>query len=232
MSVFAFVFARGGSKGLKDKNLMQLGGKPLLAWSIDVAKAISKVDKIFVSTDSKKIKKVAEACNAIVIDRPDSLAADNAPEWLAWQHAVEWVERRLGAFDVFVSLPATAPLRDPEDVEMCIMEFTSEKAPDAVVTMTESERSPWFNMVKYDDSGFLSTVLSNNNMYTRRQDAPLTYDMTTVCYVTSPGYIKESRSLWEGNVSGVTIPKSRAVDIDTIEDFLFAEFLVSRKGMQ
>ena len=231
MSVFAFVFARGGSKGLKDKNIMPLGGKPLLAWSVDVAKSTSRVDKIFVSTDSKKIKKVAEACDAIVIDRPDYLAADDAPEWLAWQHAVEWVERSFGAFDVFVSLPATAPLRDPDDVEMCINEFNSEKDTDVVVTMTESERSPWFNMVKYDDSGFLCTVMSNNNRYTRRQDAPVTYDMTTVCYVTSPGYIKESRSLWEGNVSGVTIPKSRAVDIDTIDDFLFAEFLLSRNGM-
>ena len=229
MRVFAFIFARGGSKGLKNKNIKILGDKPLLAWSIETAKAIPSIEKIFVSTDSVEIKKVAEDYNTIVIDRPDHLASDNSPEWLSWQHAVTWVEERYGEFDTFVSLPATSPLRSTADVEACLQEYEKEPSIDAVVTMIESERSPWFNMVIANSSGFLETVNNNENKYSRRQDAPKTYDLTTVCYITGPDYIKKSEYLWAGNVSGVTVPKNRAVDIDTIDDFLFAEYLLTKR---
>ncbi len=229
MRVFAFVFARGGSKGLKHKNIKPLSGKPLIAWSIETAQAMPGIEQIFVSTDSVEIKKIAENYNAIVIDRPVHLASDDAPEWLAWQHAVSWVEERYGVFDTFVSLPATSPLRSIVDVDACIQEYEKDSSIDAVVTMTESERSPWFNMVKTNVSGFLETVNKNDNQYSRRQDAPKTYDVTTVCYVTGPDYIKKSQNLWAGNVSGITVPRDRAVDIDTIDDFLFAEYLLTKR---
>lgn len=222
--VFAFVFARGGSKGLPGKNIKPLAGKPLLGWSIDVARNVESIEKVFVSTDDPEIARVAREFEADVIDRPSELAADDAPEWLSWQHAIEWVQERQGVFDVFVSLPATAPLRSVSDVECAITAL--DKDTDIVLTMSESARSPWFNMVVSDNDGHLKTVLKPEGSIARRQDAPRTYDLTTVAYVARPQFILSSTMIWDGRVRGIEVSKKSAVDIDTIEDFEYAEFLL------
>ena len=94
MKIFAFIFARGGSKGLPGKNLLNLDGKPLLAHSIMTAKNIDEISRIFVSTDSSEIAEVAIKYGAEVINRPSDLAQDNSPEWMAWAHSVSWLEKR------------------------------------------------------------------------------------------------------------------------------------------
>lgn len=228
MRVFAFVFARGGSKGLPRKNIKPLAGKPLLGWSIDVARNVESIEKIFVSTEDPEIARVAREFEVEVIDRPSELAADDAPEWLSWQHAIEWVQERHGAFDVFVSLPATAPLRSVSDVVRTISAL--DKDADIVLTMSESARSPWFNMVVSDEDGHLKTVLKPEGSIARRQDAPRTYDLTTVAYVARTQFVRSSTSIWDGRVRGVEANRRSAVDIDTIEDFKFAEFLLLDPG--
>ena len=120
MRTFAFVFARGGSKGIPRKNLQLLDGNPLLAWSIEMGQSLSEVEQVFVSTEDAEIAEVASTFGAEVIQRPDHLAQDTSPEWLAWQHAIEWVQERLGTFDRFLSLPTTAPLRSLQDVQSCL----------------------------------------------------------------------------------------------------------------
>ena len=224
MRVFAFVFARGGSKGLPKKNIRRLVGKPLIGWSIDVAWQTKSVEQVFVSTDDGEIARVSREFGAVVIDRPSELAADDSPEWLSWQHAIEWVQAHHGVFDLFVSLPATAPLRLVEDVDRAIEALDANT--DIVLTMSESARSPWFNMVIRRDDGCLRTVLKPQRVVARRQDAPQTYDLTTVAYVARPGFVLSSASLWDGCVRGIEVNKKSAVDIDTIEDFKYAEYLV------
>jgi len=225
MRVFAFVFARGGSKGLPRKNVLPLGGKPLLAWSIDLAKSLSTIERVFVSTEDTEIARVGMDHGAEVIERPAHLAADDAPEWLAWQHAIKTAGERYGAFDIFLSLPATAPLRTAADV-VSVLDALNE-CWDIVLTMTESERSPWFNMVKHQEGGQLTTVNENDGTIARRQDVPKTYDLTTVAYAAHPQFILESRSIWDGRVTGVEVPKKSAVDIDTRFDFELAEYIVN-----
>ena len=88
---YAFIFARGGSKGLSRKNILPLAGKPLLQYSIDTALASSYINKVFVSTDDAAIANVAKEGGAIVIERPSELATDDSPEWLSWRHAIDWV---------------------------------------------------------------------------------------------------------------------------------------------
>ena len=117
MNTFAFVFARGGSKGLPGKNIRLLGGVTLLGHSIRIARQVRSVAQVWVSTDSPAIAEVAVAEGAHVIERPEHLASDAAPEWLAWQHAVEHLRQRGESFVVFLSLPATSPLRAAEAVE-------------------------------------------------------------------------------------------------------------------
>ena len=226
MSTIAFVFARGGSKGLPGKNVRVLGGKPLVAHSIEMALSISAVSEVFVSTDSPAIASVARAWSAKVIDRPSSLAGDKSPEWLAWQHAIEHVALAHGPFETFLSLPATAPLRSQADVEACLGAL--EVDVDAVITMTPSARNPWFNMVRSDGRGMVTVVNQSASSFERRQDAPTSFDMTTVAYVLRPDFIASHTGIWDGRVRGISIPKKRAIDIDDDIDFQIAEMLYER----
>ena len=103
MKTFAFIFARGGSKGLPRKNVRKLAGKPLIAHSIDAAKEISSINKIFVSTEDPEIASIAKQNQAIVINRPSCLASDNSPEWLSWKHAINYTQDNFGTFQNFIS---------------------------------------------------------------------------------------------------------------------------------
>jgi CMP-N-acetylneuraminic acid synthetase len=224
MRTFAFIFARGGSKGLPGKNIRMLGGIPLLAYGIQLAQELSEVDRVFVSTDNTEIADVARQFRADVIDRPAHLAADDTPEWLVWKHAIEHVRNNLKQpFDIFLSLPSTGPLRGRIDVENCLQALDNET--DIVITVTPSSRSPFFNMVIKDENGFARIVLGNTQ-FKRRQDAPPVYDITTVAYVTRPDFVMSCTQIFDGRVRAVVIPKERSVDIDDEFDFKFAETLL------
>ena len=226
MKTFAFIFARGGSKGLPKKNILDLGGLPLIAHSILSAKKNLMIDDVFVSTDSNKIAEVSSSYEAKVIKRPKELAQDESSEWLAWIHAINFVHEQGYEFSKFISLPATAPLRADEDISNCLLALKGDV--DVVITVTPANRNPSFNMVKRDTKGISELIIKSDLV--RRQDAPLVYDMTTVAYVTSPQYILNKKNLFEGNTYSVIIPKERAVDIDDEIDFLLAEKLFERKN--
>jgi len=223
MTTFAFIFARGGSKGLPGKNVKPLLGIPLLTRAINVAQQVSEVDNIFVSTDCAEIAQVASLSSVEVISRPPELATDTAPEWLAWKHSIQYVTDKYGEFSRFLSLPTTCPLRTADDVQRCLDAFNSEA--DLVLTVTEPHRSPWFNMVKSNDEGFLERIIYNPAI-TRRQDTPLCFDVTTLAYVTRPDYVLNTNSMWSGRVLGVSVPKHRSIDIDDYYDFVIAEALM------
>lgn len=222
---FAFIFARGGSKGLPGKNIKPLAGKPLLQYSIDTALASDLIEQVFVSTDDQAIAQVAIEGGAILIKRPVELATDQSPEWLSWRHAVEWATEHYGSFDGFVSLPATSPLRSQEDVEAAILKRQAETA-DICIAVTPASRSPYFNMVKYNDAGFVELVNQPEGEVSRRQDAPQVFDITTVVYATTPEFVLNNYGLFSGKVASIEVPKARAVDIDDIYDFRLAEAII------
>jgi CMP-N-acetylneuraminic acid synthetase len=220
---FAFIFARGGSKGLPGKNTMELGGIPLLAHGIRLAQSMERIERVFVSTDDDQIADVAKRFGAELISRPKELATDTASEWMAWQHAIAHV-RSLGLdFDVFLSLPATSPLRNAFDVDRCLDALQLDT--DVVITVTPSARSPYFNMVSADAAGFVHVVLGAAE-FQRRQDVPPVYDITTVAYVSRPDFILNHERLFDGRVRPVMVPKERAVDIDDEYDFKMAQALL------
>jgi CMP-N-acetylneuraminic acid synthetase len=228
MRTFAFIFARSGSKGVPGKNIKELCGKPLIAYPIEIAKEIESIEKIFVSTEDDNIATVAKEFGADIIPRPHDLAQDDSPEWLAWQHAVKWLGEKGESFDIFVSLPTTSPLRNKNDITQCLA-FLDKKT-DIVVGIAEANRSPWFNMVQKNDSAFIDVLMKNDKRYTRRQETPVIFDMTTVAYVSRPEYIKKATGIFDGKVKGVEIPAERALDIDTELDFEIAEFLMGKKN--
>ncbi|MBI9081303.1 MAG: acylneuraminate cytidylyltransferase family protein [Pseudodesulfovibrio sp.] len=225
MKIFGFIFARGGSKGLPGKNIKKLGGIPLISHAINAGKASGLLDRIIVSTDDPDIAEIAQSCGAEVpFMRPQELGQDTSPEWLAWRHAIEQVDD----FDIFVSIPATSPLRSGEDIKSCVNLYLEGDC-DMVVTTRAAERHPSFNMVKLDSEGYASVAMPLDSPVTRRQDAPVVYDMTTVAYVTSPEFIMNNDGVFSGRVKAVEIPPERAVDIDTQFDFDFAQFIMERQ---
>lgn len=225
IKTYAFIFARGGSKGLKNKNLFSIGGKPLIAHSIEAAQNNKKIHKVFVSSDSNEIKDVSIEYGAEVIDRPKNLALDKTPEWLAWQHSVKYLKKKNEYFDVFLSLPSTSPLRSQLDINNLLNAFN--KNVDAIISVTPSSRNPAFNMVKIDKKGMVN-LIEKNKKVTRRQDAPKYFDITTVGYVTRPNFILSKKNLFSGKVKSIIVPKERAIDIDDLTDAYIAEFLYER----
>ena len=223
MRTFAFIFARGGSKGLPGKNIKEFGGIPLLAHGIRLARSMNRIERVFVSTEAQEIADVAARFGAEVIQRPASLATDTAPEWTAWQHAIGHVRERGLEFDTFLSLPATSPLRNEEDITNCLDALDA--GTDVVITVTPSARSPYFNMISMDAQGLAHVVLGQAG-FKRRQDVPPVYDITTVAYVARPDFILSHQRLFEGRVRPVLVPKERAVDIDDEFDFKLAQALL------
>jgi len=230
MSTVALIFARSGSKGLPGKNIRAFCGKPLIAWSIEDALAVKRIARVIVSTDSKQIASVARKYGAETpFIRPPELARDDSPEWLAWQHALQYLLSTEGELpDAMVSVPTTAPLRSPMDIENCLDEFEKSDA-DIVITITDAHRSPYFNMVKTKPNGFSELVIAPQSVFTRRQDVPKVYDMTTVAYVARPQFVLTHNATFEGRVKAVHVPIERAIDIDTLMDFQMAEWLFNQK---
>lgn len=234
MDAVAFVFARGGSKGLPGKNIRPLAGKPLIGWAIEHAKAVKDIRRVIVSTDSEEISAVAKEFGAEVpFMRPVELARDDSPEWLAWRHGLEYLQVTEGKLpDAMISVPTTSPLRQPVDIENCLKLFAKGDA-DTVITVTEAHRSPWFNMVSEKPDGSVELVISSGNQAYRRQDVPTVFDVTTVAYVVRPEFVFSHDRIFSGRVRAVQIPKERSIDIDTPLDFEIAEFLMSHQiGMQ
>jgi N-acylneuraminate cytidylyltransferase len=224
MKRYGFIFARGGSKGVPGKNIRPLAGLPLIGHAIKAGRDSGMLDRIIVSTDDPKIAEVAEELGAEVpFLRPAELARDDTPEWLAWRHAVDMVDQ----FDLFVSLPCTAPLRIGQDVRNCI-ELFERGGCDMVVTARPAERHPSFNMVTLAEDGYAAIAMPPGATITRRQDAPPVFDLTTVCYVTTPDFIHRSEGVFQGRVKAVIVPAERALDIDTEQDFAFAQFMMER----
>lgn len=222
----AFIFARGGSKGIKRKNLALFNEHPLIAQSILMAQQLSCVEKVYVSTDSDEIAHVSKNYGASIIKRPSELASDTSPEWLSWQHAIKKSLELEGEFDRFISLPTTSPLRKKSDVEKCLDALNDDI--DIVITATESKRNPWFNMVQVDNFG-RTKLICQDNSFSRRQDAPSCFDITTVAYVSTPNFILKNERIWEGSVCTIKIPPERAIDIDTQIDLEFARFLSQKE---
>jgi N-acylneuraminate cytidylyltransferase len=225
MTSYAFIFARGGSKGLPGKNIKPLLGKPLIQYSIEVALQISGIAKVFVSTDDVDIAKISSSSGAIVIERPVELSQDDSPEWEAWKHAISWVKERYGDFEEFISLPATSPLRSVKDVESAIYR-RSDIGADICIAVTPASRNPYFNMVKQLDNNLVELVNKSTNLIFRRQDAPEVFDITTVVYVANTEFIMSNTNLFDGTVTSIEVPRCRAVDIDDMYDFNFAESIL------
>ncbi len=230
--ILGLIPARGGSQGVANKNLRLVNGISLLDRAIKTAKASHLIDRVIVSTDDQAIISAAQECGAEVpFKRPQHLATNDSPEWLTWQHTLEYIRQSEPNCEIkaLVCIPPTSPLRNTIDIDVCIQELLNTDA-DIVITVTQSDHNPYFNMIELNPHGYAKLAIIPENPISRRQDAPDIFDITTVAYAAKPDFIMSCNSIFEGKVRTVNVPPERAIDIDTEMDLLFAEFLAARQN--
>ncbi len=229
MSAICVIGARGGSKGVSNKNIRPLLGKPLIAWSIEQALACPEIERVVVSTDSPAIAEAARAAGAETpFMRPAELANDTAGKWEVWQHALTACEAHYGTpVDLFVDLDCTSPLRDVEDISKAIAQFRASDV-DAVFTVCDARKNPYFNMLEEED-GILRICKKLPKPIVRRQDAPCVYEHVASIYVLSPDYLRRGTGLLSGRTHGYDIGTAKSPDIDSEFDFEFVEYLMRKR---
>lgn len=220
------VCARGGSQGVKNKNLRTLLGKPLLVHSLEQARASGLFDALAVSSDSDAILETSREWGAdYLIRRPDELATDLAPKIPAIRHCLQEAERLAGRrFDVIVDLDATSPLRTPRDIQAAVAMLEEGNVAN-VITAMPARRSPYFNMVEVGDDGVPRLVKTLPNRIVRRQDAPQCYDMNASIYVWRRAVLMTNDSLFHDNTRLYVMPEERSWDVDSELDFKIIECL-------
>ncbi len=233
MKRLAVICARGGSKGIKNKNLRILGGKPLLAHTVEQARQSGMFDWIAVSSDSLEIRQAGEAAGAgFMIERPAELANDTAPKVPAIRHCCASVETAVGSqADTIVDLDATAPLRSIEDIHHAIQNLESSDA-DNLVSGMAARRSPYFNLVEEQSNGRVKLAKIPKTPIARRQDAPRCFDLNASIFVWKRSTLFSQNDYVLGeNTILFEMPEERSIDIDTELDFAFVEFMMSRQGV-
>ena len=234
MNVFCFIFARGGSKSVKNKNIINFNNKPLIANTILQAKRIKFIDRVFVSTDSKKIAKIATKYGATIpFIRPKKLATDTSPEYLSWKHAIKMCEKLYEKkIDIFVSLPTTSPLRKDEDINKSLNFFIKNRYKyDMLVSTSKTNHLPGFNIVKVLKNGTFKLEGGTKNKLYRRQQVKNIYNLSTCFYYANRNYINKCKQnpLFAGRKYAYLIDKKNAIDIDDKLDLDLAKYLLKKK---
>ena len=201
-SIIAFIFARGGSKGLPRKNVLPFLGKPLIARTIEQALSVDLISDVIVSTDDAEIADISSKAGASVpFLRPSFLATDSC-RMVGLAACTKICPRKIFRVEVFL-VPPTSPLRSVDDIYFCIESFTR-TSPDMLITVTPSARNPYFNMVQIGVDS--SVKLASEGRYHRRQDAPQIFDISTVAYVAKPEFVLKSSYIFDGNIGPFQFP--------------------------
>ena len=226
------VCARGGSKGVPNKNIRSLLGKPLLTHSLDQARESGLFNCVVVSSDSPKILQLAEEWGVDhVIERPEELATDFAAKLHVIQHCFQTAETLSGmTFDMAVDLDATSPLRNQADLKGVVDLLESHDSKTNLITGAPARRSPYFNLIELDESGKIHLSgkrQSIDGKIFRRQDAPPCFDMNASIYAWWRDSLLKSHYVLQQGTRLYVMPEERSVDIDSELDFRWVEYLMN-----
>jgi CMP-N,N'-diacetyllegionaminic acid synthase len=224
------ICARGGSKGVVNKNIRLLAGKEMIAYSIESALETGLFEHVVVSTDSDAIAEVSARYGAdVFFRRPKELATDTAAKLPVIRHALLSSEEHFHRhFGILMDLDATSPLRTVNDIVGAYNAFV-EGGWDNLITGTPSRRSPYFNLVELSGDGRVSLSKKLATPVTRRQDAPQCYDMNASIYIWRREALLESLAVIESNTGLFAMPEERSIDVDSELDFEFVEHLMQKR---
>lgn len=224
MKTLYVIPARGGSKGIPGKNIKPLAGKPLISYTIDVARELAPDCDICVTTDDADIISTVEAMNLKVpFVRPAELATDHSGTYEVLIHALDFYESQGIHYDTLVLLQPTSPLRTADDVRSCLQLYTPEI--DMVVSVMQAATNPYYNAFETDENGFLH-ISKGDGKYTRRQDAPKVWEYNGAVYVINTASLRKMKLGEFTRRKMYEMSRERSIDLDTPTDWLIAETLI------
>ena len=224
MKTLYVIPARGGSKGIPHKNIKPLAGKPLIGYSIDVARQLADDADICLTTDDPEIARTAELMGLNVpFLRPASLATDTCGTYEVLIHALDFYRDRGIDYDTLVLLQPTSPMRTADDVRAALALYSPDI--DMVVTVKEAASNPYYNCYETDNDGFLH-ISKGDGGYTRRQDAPKVWEYNGAVYVINVESLRRMPLSAFTRRRMSVMPAERSVDLDTPVDWLIAEKLI------
>ncbi len=229
MKILGLIPARGGSKGVPNKNIKLLGGKPLINYTIEVGLACAEITKLVVSTDSPEIAKISKAAGAEVpFFRPAELATDTSPSIDTVIHAVEFFEKEGNQFDAVCLLQPTSPFRTAEEVQKAISTFI-EKEADSLISVRKvpHQFNPHWIFEPNADDDFLEIATGESEIITRRQELPPAYYRDGSIYLVKTQVLLKKRSLYGEWIAFSLSENDVFVNIDTMEDWERAEKLIN-----
>ncbi len=223
--------ARGGSKGLPGKNIKELCGKPLIAWSIESGLKSKYLDEVIVTTDSKDIANIAKQYGASVpFLRPDVLASDTATSFDAIKHTIEFYKNEMKKeFDYIVLLEPTSPLREARDIDIAIEQLFNSNADSIVGICKTEDQNPAFLVFK-NEKDFISGYENHDMKVLRRQDIKDVYFFEGTIYISKTDVLLNKKTFYHENTIGYVVPKYKSLEIDDIDDFIMVEAIMKHKG--
>lgn len=226
-STVAVIPARGGSKGLPRKNLADVAGRPLVAWSILHARASHSVDSVWVSSDSDEILQVADAHGAFVIERPSEVSDDSATSESAWIHALDVIESRGVDVSIVVGMQATSPIREPSDIDFSLSQFKRDQL-DSLLTVCEIED---FFMWKLQKNGQPIGINHDFRNRLRRQALEKRYLENGSFYLFKPNIIRSLGNRLGGKMGIYVMAKHKLFQVDNAEDVVLCETIMRGYGL-
>lgn len=224
MKPLVLIPARGGSKGIPGKNIKPLGGKPLIYYTIEIARQLFPDEQICVSTDDIVIKKKVEEIGLKVpFLRPNELAADNSGSYEVMLHAISFYEQNGYFSDTLILLQPTSPFRTVKHIKDAISLFFDV---DMVVSVKETKANPYYVLFEENENGFLEKSKQAN--ITRRQDCPKVWEINGAVYVIDIKSLKESSPNNFKKVVKMVMSELDSVDLDTPLEWDFAEFIINK----
>lgn len=230
--ILAYIPARSGSKSIIDKNIVDVAGKPLIAYTIEAAKKSKYVDRVIVSTDSQKYAEIAKQWGAEVpFLRPAELATDTSPEMETTRHLMHWMKKNhqepSEVYDIIMRLQVTSPLRTTEDIDGAMELFMAKEA-DAVISVVECPVTPlWMNTLPEDLN--MKDFIPDHVRKKNRQELPRYYQLNGAIFASDWEVLWTTRSWYGDKTQAFIMSKEHSVDVDDTMDLEFARFLLERK---
>lgn len=212
------ITARGGSKGLPRKNVLELNGLPLIAWTIKAAIESRVIDKIYVSTEDAEIAQISKEYGAEIIERPIHLASDTASSIEVVSHAITWLDEQNISCKSISLLQPTSPLRTAKHLNEAVNLFNSRSA-DFVISVFEPAHTPIKSYIECED-GTIVGLFSNDAPYLRRQDLPRAFQPNGAIYVFLVDEFKRNNHFPRKNTFPYLMSEFDSTDIDTLEDLI------------
>lgn len=226
MKIYSIITARGGSKGIPRKNIKNLNGKPVIAYTIEASISTDLIENTYVTTEDEEISEISKQFGAKIIERPPILAEDDASSVDVVLHSLDYLEKKDEIPNFFVLLQPTSPLRNTKDIENAINLFIENKC-NALISVCEINHSSMLSLSLKNK--YLEPNCDEKFLTKRRQDLPTYYSPNGAIYITTPKSLKKYKTFIPKKTIPYIMPKERSIDLDTPFDLKLAEFLLKNK---